>query len=125
LLVLLIWGKPRIIYLTPKVAEILERRMAAAEPGAFLFTGQRGNPWSVQGFHSRFRQLRKVVPGIGDVLPYTIRHSFATEALEKGVPEAAVAELLGHQGTAMLYKHYAHLSKKIDYLREQASRARQ
>ena len=52
------------------------------------------------------------------VSPYGYRHSFATDALANGVPDAHVAELLGHSGTAMLHKHYAHLGAKARVLRE-------
>jgi integrase len=36
------------------------------------------------------------------------RHTFATDALEQGVPDALVAELLGHASTAMIHRHYGH-----------------
>jgi integrase len=48
---------------------------------------------------------------------YASRHSFATDALSAGVPDAHVAALLGHSGTAMLHKHYSHLTEKAQTLR--------
>jgi integrase len=57
-------------------------------------------------------------------IAYGLRHSFATDALERGVPDAHVAELLGHSGTAMLHKHYSHLGAKAQALREALGRER-
>jgi len=52
------------------------------------------------------------------------RHTFATDALEAGVPETHVAELLGHSSTAMIFKHYGHLTAKGQSLRKSLDRIR-
>jgi hypothetical protein len=52
------------------------------------------------------------------------RHAFATDALANGVPDVQVAELLGHSGTAMLHRHYAHLGARAKALRESLGRVR-
>jgi hypothetical protein len=39
-------------------------------------------------------------------------------------PEGTVAALLGHQGTAMLHKHYSHLTSKVNVLREALGKVR-
>jgi integrase len=44
-----------------------------------------------------------------DATAYGFRHSFATDALSNGVPEAHVAALLGHSSTTMLHRHYSHV----------------
>ena len=49
--------------------------------------------------------------------------SIFTDALERGVPIATVAELLGHTTTNTITKHYSHLSEKSEHLREAAVRA--
>jgi integrase len=54
--------------------------------------------------------------------PY--RHTFATDALANGVPDAQVAALLGHSGTAMLHKHYAHLGARAKALRDALDKVR-
>ena len=110
--------------MTPKLREIIERRLKVTEPDGYLFVGRRGKPWNRQTFYSRFKYLRKKHPELQGIVPYTFRSSFATDALEKGVPEATVAELLGHSNTATLYKHYAKLSKKVQHMQEAASKAR-
>jgi integrase len=57
-------------------------------------------------------------------IAYGYRHSFATDALAKGVPDTQVAELLGHSGTAMLHRHYSHLTARAKTLREALNRVR-
>jgi integrase len=44
---------------------------------------------------------------------HAIRHTTASLLVEKGVPLAFVAEMLGHTDTRMVSKHYAHLAKSI------------
>jgi integrase len=62
--------------------------------------------------------------GIPHAIAYGLRHTFATDALANGVPDAQVAELLGHSGTAMLHKHYAHLGAKAKALRDALGKVR-
>lgn len=116
-------GKPRIIYLTPAMEEILRRRLAGATSG-YVFTGRRGNPWNRNSIYQRFQWLREKHPELQGITAYSFRHSFATDALERGVPEAVVAELLGHSSTQMLYRHYAKLSQRVERLRAGALQAR-
>ena len=57
-------------------------------------------------------------------IAYGYRHGFATDALAAGVPDAHVAALLGHGSTAMLHKHYSHLSSRATVLRDAAALVR-
>ena len=50
--------------------------------------------------------------------PYGDRHGLATDGLADGVADAQVAELLGHSGTAILQRHYAHLGTRAKALRD-------
>jgi integrase len=47
--------------------------------------------------------------GLGDVVPYTIRHTMATELRRRGVPQWEIAGMLGHHtgGTSEVYAKYA------------------
>jgi integrase len=55
---------------------------------------------------------------------YGLRHTFATDALARGVPDAQVAALLRHSGTTMLHKHYSRLTAQSQALREALGRVR-
>jgi integrase len=116
--------KPRVIYMTPLLRKIIKRRLALTKEGGYLFVGRKGNPWTRSAFYSRFRRLRELHPELKGVVPYSFRHSYCTDALEHGIPDATVAELMGHTSTTMVHKHYAHLEKKKAYLAEMAKKAR-
>jgi integrase len=62
--------------------------------------------------------------GLGNVTAYSQRHTFATDTLANRVPDAHVAELLGHKGSAMLHKHYAHRTARGKALRDALGRVR-
>lgn len=115
--------KPRVIYLNEAMVA-LTRRLIVLYPEGPLFRG----PLSKKGFTSngvrcRFRNLRKKLPHLKGVIATAYRHSFATQALEKGVGIAQVAELLGHVDTKMVSRHYSQLSQRVQHLREMVKKA--
>ena len=116
-------GKPRIIYLTPELTAVC-RELATKHPEGALFRTTTSKPWCHGCYLAeQVRKLRKRL-GIKGVVPYGYRHGFATDALANGVPDAQVAELLGHSGTAMLHRHYAHLGARAKALRDALDRVR-
>ena len=54
---------------------------------------------------------------------YALRHSWATNALKRGVDPLTVALLMGHKDPSMLARVYQHLSHSPDHMRDQAQRA--
>ena len=110
-------GKPRVVHLTAGVAETC-LRLAAKYPAGPLYRTASGKPFPAGYYLPRLvRELRRKLGLPESVIPYGLRHGFATDALAKGVPDALVAELLGHAGTGMLHKHYAHLGDRQAELR--------
>jgi integrase len=108
-------GKPRIIFLTAELVVIC-CQLAERNPDGPLFRRASGKPFPPAYYLAHLvRQLCRKL-GIRGVIPYGYRHTFATDALANGVPDAQVAELLGHQGTAMLHKHYSHLTARTKTL---------
>ena len=55
---------------------------------------------------------------------YAFRHSFATQALERGIDSVTVAVLMGHSDPSMLAKVYQHLTQNPGFLLEQLKKAR-
>jgi integrase len=116
-------GRPRIIYLTPAMVE-LTRRLVGEYPEGPLFRGPRSKRgFTRNGVRCRFRRLREKLPQLSGVISYTMRHSFATQALVRGVGIAQVAELMGHVDTSMVSQHYAHLAGNVQHMREAAKKA--
>lgn len=54
---------------------------------------------------------------------YVLRHSWATNALMRGIDPLTVALLMGHKDPSMLARVYQHLSHSPGHMREQARRA--
>ena len=54
---------------------------------------------------------------------YTLRHSWCTHALERGLDAVTVAMLMGHRDTTMISRVYAHLMQRRDYLRDSVRKA--
>lgn len=116
-------GRPRIIYLTPTILE-MTRRLVELYPEGPLFRGPRGKRGNTRnGVRCRFKRLREKLPHLAGVISYTMRHSFATQALVNGVGIAHVAELMGHVDTSMVSHHYAHLAGNVQHMRDAALRA--
>ncbi len=117
-------GKPRIIYLTPGLTALC-RELAKRHPEGALFRRRSGKPFPPAYYLARLvRQLRRRLGMRESVTPYGMRHAFATDALANGIPDAHVAELLGHSGTAMLHRHYAHLTARSQALRDALGKIR-
>jgi integrase len=114
-------GKPRVIYLTPPLAKLC-KRLAQEHSTGPLFRNSRSDPWTRNAIRIRFRNLRKKLKLVG-VVPYTVRHSYCTDGLERGVPIATMSELLGHSSTRMVSMHYNHLAEKREHLMEAARQA--
>jgi integrase len=115
-------GRPRVIYLNPVMRE-LTSTLVADRPLGPLFPNRKGRPFSVNAIRCRFRRLRRKLPHLKHFVCYNLRHTYATEALAKGVPVAQVAELLGHNSIRMIEQHYGHLNQKVEQMREAATKA--
>lgn len=115
-------GKVRVILLPPAVADLC-KRLAEAYPAGPLFRNSKGKPLTPERLRNWLFKVRRRL-GLGKVMPYGYRHGFATDALANGVPDAQVAALLGHSGTTMLHRHYAHLGARAQVLRDALDRVR-
>ena len=115
--------KPRIVYLTPTMVE-LSRKQIALYPDGPLFRSPRGKvAFTRQNIRCRFRRLRMKLPHLKHFVSYTIRHTYATQALLNGVGIVHVAELLGHSSTEMVSKTFGHLAEQVAHMREAAAKA--
>ena len=57
------------------------------------------------------------------VTPYSVRHTFATDAIIKGVDLQTIATLMGHSNLKMLSTVYQHIQKRSDHIKEGLRRA--
>ena len=99
---------PRVIYLDDRALEILQRELRKRSTGR-VFRTARGKPWNRNTVRCRFRSLKKRVGG-PQYCAYHLRHSFATNALQRLDP-ISVATLMGHTDATTLARNYQHLAK--------------
>lgn len=110
----------RQIYLTPEALVIIAR-LAGINPDGELFRNEDGKPWTATAIRQRFWRVGKRL-NLRWLCAYTLRHTFATDALGNGVDVATVAELMGSSVMTVM-RHYGHLAGKTEYLKEQARKA--
>ena len=103
-------GKPRHIVLTDEGRRFFATAAAGMARDALLFQQDSGAPW---GFTHQTRRMREACKG-AEIKPaagfHILRHTYASRLAMRGVPMAVIAQQLGHAGTHMTEKHYAHLA---------------
>jgi integrase len=105
----------RTVLLNDRAFEI-SRKYALRNTEGALLRNFRGKPWSSDAITTRCGRLRKKLGFY--VCPYAIRHTFATDAIIRGVDLVTIAQLMGHKNLQMLTRIYQHVSKRADHLRE-------
>lgn len=112
--------EPRTVLLNDRAFEICQRR-ALKNPGGPLFRNQDGAAWTKDAIICRTRRLTKKL-GF-HVCAYAIRHTFATDAIIRGVDLVTIAQLMGHRDLEMLQRIYQHVKKRGDHLRDALKKA--
>jgi integrase/recombinase XerD len=103
------------------VAEPLRRYVDGARPRlasgdhSALFLNHRGQRLTRQGFWLILKTYAEQA-GVENVTPHTLRHSFATHALTRGVTLRDVQERLGHVSisTTQVYQQLAHDPARVE-----------
>ncbi|MBK6948388.1 MAG: tyrosine-type recombinase/integrase [Haliscomenobacter sp.] len=97
--------------LSEKAFGLLKEFLEVYRPFEWVFEGQSGGKYSETSVQKIFT-LAKEKSGVN---PYgtvhTLRHSFATHLLEKGVDLRYIQELLGHESSKTT-EIYTHITKK-------------
>ena len=102
-------GKPKIIPLVPKMVRLLKwlKRHGRSH---HCFVNSRGKPWNIRSINHRMAHIRKRA-GLIDVMPYTVRHRAATNAIIKTGDLKMTSLLLGHTSTTTT-ERYLHLAQQ-------------
>jgi integrase len=106
----------RVVALTPFMVE-LSKHLRERHPTGHLFRNCVGNPWDLHLVGQMFRRFRRKSARLHPeranelerLIPYSARHTWATNRLRDGHSETLVARQMGHKGTAMLHEHYDHV----------------
>lgn len=107
--------KDRYTVLSTRLAKNLEDYYTQYNPINYLINGQpRGSKMSTSLIAHYLNKLRLKCGIVKKVNSRTIRHSFATHALEDGMPIIMLQKLLGHSSifTTMIYLHVSEVNLK-------------
>lgn len=117
-------SKERLVPMAPQLARRLERyqRVRPADArGSRIFLAARRDAFGEYGPLTTSGVLQ-LLRGAADragitrrVHPHLLRHSFATEAMRRGMNPVQLAQLLGHSGLRMIEQVYAHLNAADGY----------
>jgi integrase/recombinase XerD len=107
-------SRERLIPLRARAVEAIDHYLFQARPLLVLreenalFLNHRGNRLTRQGFWLILKSYASKAE-ISDITPHTLRHTFATHALGRGVDLREVQQLLGHVSisTTQVYRRLA------------------
>ncbi len=91
--------KDRYVRLSPLVLDILEQyyRKCTVKPTNYLFEGlESGEPYSIRSAQQIFSDAKSKAGIRKTVSFHSLRHSFATHLLEKGIQVLYIRDILGH-----------------------------
>ena len=110
--------KERIVPIGSHAASAISRYMQKVRPSLLknkddrhLFISRLGKKVSRQSFWKMIKKYAKKARIKKDIMPHTLRHSFATHLLERGADLRVVQEMLGHSDIATT-QIYTHINKE-------------
>jgi site-specific recombinase XerD len=102
--------KDRYVMLSEKLLATLRQYWLESRPTSWLFPGQDpAHPLTRESLAKFFGRVREKARIQKRVHPHTLRHSFATHLLERGVNIRVIQRLLGHRSlrSTEIYTHVA------------------
>lgn len=107
-------SKERIVPFGKKAKESIIRYLEKARPvllkkkvSNFLFLTRLGKPMTRQTFWKTIKKYARLAGIKKEIMPHSLRHSFATHILERGADLRVVQEMLGHAdiSSTQIYTH--------------------
>jgi integrase/recombinase XerD len=108
-------GDERTMSIPPRAREALAEYLDSARPALArhgdepaLFLNRRGGRLTRQGVWLILKEYAKGANLSADITPHTLRHSFAAQMLESGMPLSSVQHLLGHSALSSTRIYYGY-----------------
>ena len=112
--------KQRYAYFTEQAGYYLQKYLASRKdnnPALFVTLNSPYKRFGITGVEIRIRELGEEAGVTGKSHPHRFRHTFATMALNKGIPIEQVQKLLGHEqlDTTLIYAKVAREDVKYNH----------
>ena len=108
----------RDIPLTPDMIKYIEAQrhfwgFKVTNINGYLFCDEKGDPLKEDTIKYEIRQVIKKIRQDGkefpDITPHVFRHTFATRAIEEGMPPQVLKTIMGHSSLAITMDLYSHV----------------
>jgi integrase len=113
-------GLQRTIAFPPKIKRLLlwmlRHMRRRPQPDDLVFLSGRGNPWTPSLFARNFRFRLKCAGITRKVSPYCCRHAFCVRALEAGISQRQIADVMGQASTRYVSWYGRGAKTNVDYL---------
>ncbi len=113
-------NKERVVFFNQAATDALKRYLALrpAVPDGALFVSKRMRRLSYPQVGNVFRLYVRLSGLEGKISPHTLRHSFATHLLQRGVDIMTVMKLLGHESvsTTQIYTKVTDEHARLAYM---------
>ncbi|HMH12104.1 MAG TPA: tyrosine-type recombinase/integrase [Edaphobacter sp.] len=103
-------GKLKRIFLADDEAAFFDGLIAGKSNDDLILRRVDGQTWNKSNQQQRMKEVLKEAKIKRHVRFHDLRHTFASLLIQNGASIEVIANQLGHSGTAMAIKHYAHLS---------------
>lgn len=103
-------GKPRHVVLEAQGHRFFSRHIIGKSSDEYMFTREDGEKWGKSHQTRRMKdacQRAQIFPAVSF---HILRHTHASQLVQRGTPLPVIASQLGHADTRICEKHYAHLT---------------
>ena len=108
-------NKERSVFFTERALDWIRQYIEMRQDsGPALFATFRGDRMGVSSVEAMFRRISRQAKLGKRVTPHTLRHTAATNLLNKGCPIGFIKEVLGHQKLETTCQFYLGVAKKAD-----------
>ncbi len=103
-------GKIRHVTLAEEGRALFASLSAGRASRELIFLRADGNPWGPSHQQRPLAEASRIAAVEPAATFHVLRHTYGSSLAMKGVPMGVIAAQLGHSGTRMTEKHYAHLA---------------
>lgn len=89
------------------IQKAIVKQYPGYDPEGYVFCQENGKPYEPRTYMDLFKRCVRQA-GIKDANFHSLRHTFATRALEEGMDMVALAKLMGHSDPSVTLKKYGH-----------------